>query len=223
MIRNLCDIHQFLFTQSILWVFSFWIELLVSWSLPYYFSLNLTKIIDRALSISDPAERMLQLTRWVMSGHHTRPKGVKKPFNPIIGEFFRCEWKETDDSTGFYICEQVSHHPPQSAFFYANPTNKVWILGNLKPHARFLGNSAGTMMEGGSSIYLGDEIDEFHLTNPNVYARSILFGKMFMELGDSCTIKSKKHNTESHIEFKQKVAFSSHFFILNIGIFRRLG
>ena len=160
-------------------------------------------ITTRALQIEDPSERLLQLTRWVFSGHHTRPKGVKKPFNPILGEFFRCEWKEQDGSTGFYICEQVSHHPPQSAFFYANPTHKIYIVGNLRPHARFLGNSAGTMMDGGSTIYLGD--DEYYLTNPNVYARSILFGKMFMELGDTCVISSKKHNIECSLEFKQKV------------------
>lgn len=133
-----------------------------------------------------------------------RPKGVKKPFNPILGEFFRCEWLESDGSRAYYICEQVSHHPPHSAFFYGNPKHNIWITGNLKPHARFLGNSAGTMMEGGSTIYLSNK-DTYGLSNPNVYARSILFGKMFMELGDTCTLKSEKSDTTCTIEFKQKV------------------
>ncbi|KAJ3304856.1 hypothetical protein HDV03_002238 [Kappamyces sp. JEL0829] len=159
-----------------------------------------------ALDIQDPAERMLQFVRWVMSGHHTRPKGVKKPFNPILGEFYRCEWAERDGSEAFYICEQVSHHPPHSAFFYCNPAKSIWISGDLKPKAKFLGNSAGTNMEGGSLISLAG-IDEYELSNPNVYARSILIGKMFMELGDSCVITSLKSSISCSLDFKQRGMF----------------
>ncbi len=136
--------------------------------------------------------------------HHTRPKGVKKPFNPILGEFYRCSWKEKDGTESFYICEQVSHHPPQSAFFFCNPSRQIWINGDLKPRAKFLGNSAGTNMEGGSYIRLAG-LDEYHLSNPNIYARSLLIGKMFMELGDTCTITSKKHDILCTLDFKQRV------------------
>lgn len=58
-------------------------------------------------------------------------------------------------------------------------------------------------MGGSNFIYLNN--DQFEITNPNVYARSILFGKMYMELGDSCVIRSKDHPIECHLEFKQKV------------------
>lgn len=61
------------------------------------------------------------------------------------------------------------------------------------------------MMEGGSTIYLPN--DEYRVTEPNIYARSILFGTMFMELGDSCTISSNKSDYSCTIEYKQKVPF----------------
>jgi hypothetical protein len=40
---------------------------------------------------------------------------------------------------------------------------------------------------------------------PNMYARGILFGKMVLELGDSCTAKNDKNDLSAEIEFKTKV------------------
>jgi hypothetical protein len=32
-------------------------------------------------------------------------------YNPVLGEFFRCTYTYEDGSEGFFIAEQVSHHP----------------------------------------------------------------------------------------------------------------
>ena len=40
---------------------------------------------------------------------------------------------------------------------------------------------------------------------PNMYARGILFGKMVLELGDTCTAKNEKHGIVCDLEFKTKV------------------
>jgi oxysterol-binding protein-related protein 8 len=162
-------------------------------------------ILRQADSIEDPAERILQVCRYFFSGWHFRPKGVKKPFNPILGEFHRCYWKENDGTDSFYVCEQVSHHPPVSAFLYSNPANGILVEGELSPKAKFLGNSAATIMDGGSEIFMRN--DSFLITNPNVYARSILFGSMYMELGDTCKITSQKYDVTCTIEFKQQGFF----------------
>ena len=37
------------------------------------------------------------------------PQGLKKPYNPIIGETFRCMWlHQKTNSKTFYIAEQVT-------------------------------------------------------------------------------------------------------------------
>ena len=162
-------------------------------------------IIKRVDSITDDAERLLQITRYFFAGWFMRPKGVKKPFNPILGEFHRCEWKEEDGTDSFYICEQVSHHPPISAFFYCNAQGGIVVEGELRPKAKFFGNSAGTIMEGGSVIKL--KRDLFNVNNPNIYARSLLFGTMYMELGDTCEISSPTTNLSCQLEFKQRGMF----------------
>lgn len=37
-------------------------------------------------------------------------------YNPVLGEFFRCRYDYADGSAAYYIAEQVSHHPPISAW-----------------------------------------------------------------------------------------------------------
>ena len=40
---------------------------------------------------------------------------------------------------------------------------------------------------------------------PNMYARGILWGKMFLELGDSCMAKNEQTGHFADIQFKTKV------------------
>uniref|UniRef100_A0A915L8A8 Oxysterol-binding protein n=1 Tax=Romanomermis culicivorax TaxID=13658 RepID=A0A915L8A8_ROMCU len=66
-------------------------------------------------------------------------QGLKKPYNPILGEKFRCFWRKNDDDDDddsaqgrtFYVAEQVSHHPPVSAFFASNSLSAI-LIGNAK-------------------------------------------------------------------------------------------
>jgi hypothetical protein len=90
--------------------------------------------------------------RYFLSIWHVRPKGVKKPYNPVLGEMFRCKWKFENGTEGYYVCEQVSHHPPISAYVFASPENNIIITGDVKPTSKFLGNSAATIMGGSSTI-----------------------------------------------------------------------
>ena len=74
--------------------------------------------------------------------------GVKKPLNPILGETYQCYWEYPDNTKGYYIAEQTSHHPPKSSYFFMAPEHHIRIDGTLKPRSKFLGNSAASMMEG---------------------------------------------------------------------------
>lgn len=91
------------------------------------------------ISIADmptPRERMVQVIRWYLCSFHAgRKSGVaKKPYNPILGEIFRCHWNIPNISDNAvdsgiklvadgpvpwckenqlaFVAEQVSHHPP---------------------------------------------------------------------------------------------------------------
>ncbi|KJA25929.1 hypothetical protein HYPSUDRAFT_36768 [Hypholoma sublateritium FD-334 SS-4] len=167
-------------------------------------------LIFGAESFDDPEERFIRVLQYYLAGWHIKPKGVKKPYNPILGEFFRCRYDYANGTQGFYIAEQVSHHPPVSAFFYISPANHVSIIGELRPKSKFLGNSVSTTMEGENRVTLLGKPDdgEYVITMPNMYARGILFGKMVLELGDTCTAKNDKHGIVCDLEFKTKGFFS---------------
>ncbi|KAF8338148.1 Oxysterol-binding protein [Cantharellus anzutake] len=167
-------------------------------------------LIFGAENEADPEERFLRVLRYYMSGWHRKPRGVKKPYNPTLGEFFRCRFEYKDGSKGFYIAEQVSHHPPISAYFYVSPANRLVIAGELRPKSRFLGNSVSTIMEGENRVvFLGKPEDgEYVISMPNMYARGILFGKMVLELGDTSVARCKNTGLSCEINFKTKGMFS---------------
>ncbi|KAI8983186.1 Oxysterol-binding protein [Trametes punicea] len=160
----------------------------------------------------DPEERFIRVLQYYLAGWHIKPKGVKKPYNPVLGEFFRCRYDYPDGTRGFYIAEQgnVVASPPISAFYYVSPANKVCVIGELRPKSKFLGNSVSTTMEGENRVYLlgRPEDKEYVISMPNMYARGILWGKMFLELGDSCMAKNEQTGHYADIQFKTKGYFS---------------
>ncbi|KAF4622863.1 hypothetical protein D9613_001590 [Agrocybe pediades] len=167
-------------------------------------------LIFGAEKCDDPEERFIRVLQYYLAGWHIKPKGVKKPYNPVLGEFFRCRYDYPNGTQGFYIAEQVSHHPPISAFYYITPANHVSIIGELRPKSKFLGNSVSTTMEGENRVTLlgKPEDGEYVITMPNMYARGILFGKMVLELGDTCVAKNEKNGLSCDLEFKTKGFFS---------------
>jgi hypothetical protein len=62
--------------------------------------------VHSADAVDDPEERFLRVLQYYLAGWHIKPKGVKKPYNPVLGEFFRCRYDYPDGSRGFYIAEQ---------------------------------------------------------------------------------------------------------------------
>ncbi|KAG8533731.1 uncharacterized protein KY384_001472 [Bacidia gigantensis] len=85
--------------------------------------------------VDDPVQRFLSVVKFYLSGWHIKPPGVKKPLNPILGETFTCYWEYPDQTKGYYISEQTSHHPPKSSYFFMAPEHNIRIDG--APRATF--------------------------------------------------------------------------------------
>ena len=151
---------------------------------------------------------------WEVNGHTANEicSGVKKPLNPILGETYTCYWDLPDNTKGYYISEQTSHHPPKSSYFYMAPEHHIRIDGCLKPRSKFLGNSAASLMEGLAILRFlnrGDNPkgESYFISQPNMYARGILFGKMKYELGDNSFVKCPELGLSADVEFKTKGYF----------------
>jgi len=152
-------------------------------------------------------DRLVAVTRWYLSGFYIRPKGVKKPYNPILGEIFRCQW-DHGTSKSFYVSEQVSHHPPVSAFYASNRSVGLAINGYVNFRSKFMGNSTAAIMDGEAVLYfLRIPGESYTITFPTAYARGILWGTLLMEIGGTVSITCEKTGLQTEIEFKTKPYF----------------
>jgi oxysterol-binding protein-related protein 8 len=134
---------------------------------------------------------------------------LKKPFNPIIGEVFRCYWNYLDGSKAYCISEQVSHHPPISCFLYCNITHGVYISGEFKPKPTFMGNSIMVCLNGSTTIKFRKRPEEiYRISYPNLFARGLFFGDPFVEISGKSTISCEFLNQIAAIEFNSEGYFN---------------
>ncbi|XP_075568487.1 oxysterol-binding protein-related protein 5 isoform X2 [Pelecanus crispus] len=171
----------------------------------YYYHADL---LSQAVLEDDPYSRMKQVLRWYLSGFYKKPKGIKKPYNPILGETFRCCWfhPQTNSHT-FYIAEQVSHHPPVSAFHVSNRKDGFCITGSILARSKFYGNSLSALLDGKAKLTFLNRGEDYIITMPYAHCKGLLYGTMTMELGGKVTIDCEKTNHRAELEFKLKPFF----------------
>ncbi|XP_054092195.1 oxysterol-binding protein-related protein 9 isoform X5 [Callithrix jacchus] len=150
---------------------------------------------DLFVSISDhkdPKDRMVQVVKWYLSAFHAGRKGsvAKKPYNPILGEIFQCHWtlpNDTEENTELvsegpvpwvsknsvtFVAEQVSHHPPISAFYAECFNKKIQFNAHIWTKSKFLGMSIGVHNIGQGCVSCLDYDEHYILTFPNGYGSS---------------------------------------------------
>uniref|UniRef100_A0A8C6UMY6 Oxysterol-binding protein n=1 Tax=Neogobius melanostomus TaxID=47308 RepID=A0A8C6UMY6_9GOBI len=168
----------------------------------YYYHADL---LSQAALEESAYDRIKQVLRWYLSGFYKKPKGLKKPYNPILGETFRCCWLHPQtDSCTFYIAEQVSHHPPISAFHICNRKDGFSISGSILAKSKFYGNSLSAILDGKARLLFLSREEEYIITMPYAHCKGILYGTMTLELGGKVTIECEKTKCFAELEFKLK-------------------
>ncbi|CAB4069288.1 OSBPL9_10_11 [Lepeophtheirus salmonis] len=176
---------------------------------------------------STPEDRMVAVLKWYLSSFHAgrRSSIAKKPYNPIIGETFYCHWDLPHSGTGnklsendplpwckdnnlVFVAEQVSHHPPISAFYAEHIKKRISVNAHIYTKSSFLGMSIAVHNVGQGSVKLLDYGEEYVATFPTGYGRSILTVP-WIELGGKVSITCVQTNYTANIDFKCKPFFSS--------------
>lgn len=152
-----------------------------------------------------PEERMIQLVRWYLSAFHAGRKSsvAKKPYNPILGEIFLCNWNMNPQNSLFFVAEQVSHHPPVSAFYAENRDKLISCCSYIYTKSKYLGLSVGVHNIGQGVINLLKHGETYVCTFPSAYGRSILTIP-WVELGGSVNISCVQTGYSASIEFVTK-------------------
>ncbi|POI32006.1 hypothetical protein CIB84_004243, partial [Bambusicola thoracicus] len=175
----------------------------------------------------DPKERMVQVVKWYLSAFHAGRKGsvAKKPYNPILGEIFRCHWvlpgtEGEDDmepvsegpvpwvskSNVTFVAEQVSHHPPISAFYAECFNKRIQFNAHIWTKSKFLGMSIGVHNIGQGCVTCLDYDEHYILTFPNGYGRQVfcLENNVFIDTKKMPIIKKKVRKLEDQEDFESR-------------------
>ncbi|XP_055342581.1 oxysterol-binding protein-related protein 10-like [Paramacrobiotus metropolitanus] len=181
-------------------------------------------VLLRISDMETPEQRMLAVLEWYLTSFHIVRKGTqaKKPYNPIIGETFHCSWKVPGESSAVasseiapsstgpksllrlkYVGEQVSHHPPVTAFYVECPEKKLCMNASIYTQSKFYGLSIGVNMIGMAKLSVIQYGEEYTFTLPSAYARSILTVP-WCELGGKVQLECKKSGYSAEVVFHTK-------------------
>jgi hypothetical protein len=154
-----------------------------------------------------PEERFLSVCKWYFSAISNR-KGIKKPYNPILGERFDCEWDLVDGGVTRFKAEQVTHHPPRSAYYIENKTAGVYWNGDNCTRSGFSASTASASVknDGRSMFWLPAHNETYSMTFPDGYIRGLIIGPLRFELGTSqpATIFCKESGIKATFQFATK-------------------
>ncbi|OTA76955.1 hypothetical protein M434DRAFT_18391 [Hypoxylon sp. CO27-5] len=153
--------------------------------------------------------RALRVLQWFLSTlkhqHASKDENGKrkkmKPLNPFLGEIFVGKWLD-DAGTTHLVTEQVSHHPPATAFRIWNDAHGVRLEGHVAPKAYF--SSTINIERRGYSILHIDKYDEDHwITMPKAHVEGIVTLQIAPELSGISYIRSSSGYT-SRINYSSK-------------------
>ena len=94
------------------------------------------RIMNRAVTASSPEERLKWVVAYFVAGYHRAFLTWSKPFNPILGETWYARLPDGTEA----CMEQISHHPPVSAFQIIGPGKSYYFHGHSQPTVTYKTN-----------------------------------------------------------------------------------
>jgi len=151
--------------------------------------------LSRAATCLDPLERLKWTMTFVLAGLH-RGTTQRKPFNPILGETYQASYS---DGTQLYL-EQVSHHPPISAFQMFGPGEIYQLWGYHDFRASFRPNSIVGGQVGPNHVdFLDGARITYHM--PSVCLSGTLWGERIFQWTGKLPFEDKKNGLKAEIVF----------------------
>ncbi|KAF2828707.1 Oxysterol-binding protein [Ophiobolus disseminans] len=143
----------------------------------------------------DAAKRALLVLKWFIStlkqqyaSRSEKLGSEKKPLNPFLGELFLGKWEDQAGTTQL-VSEQVSHHPPVTAYSIWNSQHGVRLQGYNAQKASF--KTTINVKQVGHAILHIDAFDEDYLiTLPSLHIEGMITGSPYVELNGSTYIQS---------------------------------
>jgi len=175
------------------------LELAASRKLGYFDILSSFNEVDTDL------ERIVLVLRWLLT-YVSDDHPDKKPYNPVIGETHVCSIESENNGKTKFYSEQLSHHPPVSAFYLKNKEKKISIEGNINFGVRFETNSVMCTTEGFLNVQSQDpklegEIYRVDKGLPDLQINNVILGTRTMGWTGIINITCDKNGLSIPIKF----------------------
>ncbi|KAL6107530.1 osbpl1a [Pungitius sinensis] len=179
-----------------------------------------TYLLQRAHACPDSTQRMKCVAAFAVSAVASQWERTGKPFNPLLGETYEL----VREDLGFrLLSEQVSHHPPVSAFHAEGLQQDFVFHGSIHPKLKFWGKSVEAEPKGLITLELPKHNEAYTWTNPTCCVHNIIVGQLWIEqygtmellnhrTGERCCLNFKPcglfgkelHKVEGHIVDKSR-------------------
>uniref|UniRef100_A0AAY4DT48 Oxysterol-binding protein n=1 Tax=Denticeps clupeoides TaxID=299321 RepID=A0AAY4DT48_9TELE len=158
-----------------------------------------TYLIHQANASTDSIERMKCVAAFAVSAVASQWERTGKPFNPLLGETYEL----IRDDLGFrLISEQVSHHPPVSAF-HAEGLQKDFVFhGSIYPKLKFWGKSVEAEPKGVITLELPKYNEAYTWTNPTCCVHNIIVGQLWIEQYGNVEVINHRSGERCYLNFK---------------------
>ncbi|PAA58319.1 hypothetical protein BOX15_Mlig023375g2 [Macrostomum lignano] len=161
--------------------------------------LEYSHLLFEAERCDDPVQRLELITAFAVSGASSNWARLGKPFNPLQGETF--ELDRSQDRCFRAVCEQVSHHPPTSAF-HAEATDGSWIFhGAVTPKLSFLGKSVEINPRGTVTLEFPKRLEVYTWQNVLCKIHNIIVGKLWVEHYGELSIRCHGNGYRSELKW----------------------
>jgi hypothetical protein len=151
----------------------------------------------------DDFERFMVVVRWVLT-YIGKEKFEKKPFNPTIGEVHLCWVENSEDDWSEFIAEQVSHHPPLTAFIVRNLKQEIALSACLGSQVTFGANNIVVTGDGGVTLQTKYENYTMLRHTPNLMIQRIIWGEKYYMWDGAVNVDAQTSGYKLELVYSEK-------------------
>ncbi|CAH8650743.1 unnamed protein product [Schistosoma rodhaini] len=153
-----------------------------------------SELLDKAVGEKDPIKRMELVSAFAVSSMSSNAGRIGKPFNPLLGETYELHYRNF-----VFVAEQVSHHPPITAFHVES--DNYSLRATIQFKLRFWGKSVDVQPKGLVTLQLYHFNESYTWQNVNLTLHNILTGKIWVEHTGTLRITNHSLGLYCQLEF----------------------
>lgn len=158
--------------------------------------------INKSFQSDKIEDKLIYLSVFIISEYYLNINRILKPFNPLLGETFEYYDK---DRKFFAFAEQVSHHPPISAFMIKNENICVYSDTKHKHKLIFIKGAVELSFTSNVNVLYTSEgllTNHFIYNKPQLILKNLIYGYPHYDVSGVVVLKDlKNENFSSEISF----------------------